>query len=176
MGAARIIFVALALLTVVLSVRMVTTQKIVHSLLLHIVTLSSLGIAYLVAGAYLIGAVQIMVYAGSVTVMFVFALMLAPQTADQHESLDHSSRLRAIAAAVAAFAIAALAFLALPDARSPIGEVGIEAISESLFTVYAYPFELLALVLTAALVGVAVVVGRSSEAEASTPTEEVDAP
>jgi NADH-quinone oxidoreductase subunit J len=122
----------------------------------------------------LIGAVQIMVYAGSITVMFVFALMLAPTASGADESLDHSSRFRALAAAAATFVITALAVLAIPAARTGIGIADLDTVAIELFTGYAYPFELLALVLTSALVGVAVVVGRSSEAEAAQLAEDGD--
>lgn len=174
MGLARVVFIVLSVATVLLAIRMVTTQRLIHSLLLHIITLSLLGIAYLVAGAHLIGAVQIMVYAGSITVMFVFALMLTPLGHGVKETLDHQSRLRASVAAVLTFALTGIALLAIPSARTDILPLGVEPVALQLFTVYAYPFELLALVLTAALVGVAVVVGRTAETDTADAAESGD--
>lgn len=166
MSLARALFILLGVATVVLAAGMVTTQRLVRSLLLHIVTLFLLGLAYLVAGAHLMGAVQIIVYAGSITVLLVFALMLTPVGHGAREALDHQSRLRAALAAAAVLGVTVYALLSVASTRAPIDPASVEEMAAELFTTYAYPFELLSLVLIAALVGVAVIARRTTEQDA----------
>jgi NADH-quinone oxidoreductase subunit J len=156
----------LGVATVVLAAGMVTTQRLVRSLLLHIVTLFLLGLAYLVAGAHFMGAAQIIVYAGSITVLLVFALMLTPVAQGTREALDHQSHLRAALAACGVLGVTAYALLSANAVRVPIEPPDLAEVATVLFTDFAYPFELLSLVLIVALVGVAVIARRTTEQDA----------
>ena len=166
MSIARAVFIVLGVATVVLAIGMVTSQRLVRSLLFHIIALFLLGLAYLVAGAYLIGAVQIIVYAGSITVLLVFALMLTPIGYGSRQALDHQSRLRAALAAAGVLGVTLYALLSEVAPRAPVEPPELQAVAEVLFRDYAYPFELLSLVLIIALVGVAVIAKRTAEQDA----------
>jgi NADH-quinone oxidoreductase subunit J len=163
---ARVLFIALGVTIVVLAAGIVTTQRLVRSLLLHIVTLFLLGLAYLIAGAHLMGVVQIIVYAGSITVLLVFALMLTPVGHGSREALDHQSRLRAALASAGLLGLILYALLSASATRAPIDPPELAEVAARLFTTYAYPFELLSLVLIAALVGVAVIARLTTEQDA----------
>lgn len=166
MSIARAVFYLEAIVVVVLAVRMVTTKRLVHSLLLHIITLFMLGVAYLTVGANVMGAVQIMVYAGSVTVLLVFALMLTPIGYGATQALDHPSYARAIVAASAIFLVLGYVALAVPNARAGVEAPALETVATELFTRYAFPFEVLSLVLMVALAGVAVIAARATDVDA----------
>ena len=166
MTLARAAFIALGVAVVMLSVGIVTTQRLVRSLLLHIVTLFLLGLVYLIAGAHLMGTVQIIVYAGSITVLLVFALMLTPVGHGSREALDHQSRVRAALAAAGVLGVVLYALLSVIATRAPIVPPKLADVATELFTTYAYPFELLSLVLIVALVGVAVIARLTTEQDA----------
>lgn len=136
---------------------MVTTQKLVRSLLLHVVTLSLIGLVYLSVGAGLMGSVQIMVYAGSVSILLVFALMFTPVGEGAAEALDHQSKARAVLAAAAVVAVVGYALLSAAGAHETLRRAPVETVAKSLFVTHVYPFELLSVVLLVALAGVAVV-------------------
>lgn len=163
---ARVLFYLLALGIVTLAIRMVTTQKLVRSLILHVITLFLLGLVYLASGAHLVGAVQVMVYAGSVTILLVFAIMLTPIGHGRGETLDHQSRARAAVAAAVVFALASYALLATPGASGAVVARPLPDVAAALFMELALPFELLSLVLIVALAGVAIVAGRARDADA----------
>ena len=151
------LFWAQAAAAVFLALRMVTTQKLVRSLLLHVVTLSLIGLVYLSVGAGLMGSVQVMVYAGSVSILLVFALMFTPVGEGAAEALDHQSKGRAIVAAAGIVAVVGYALLSAAGAHELIRSAPVETVAKSLFVTHVYPFELLSVVLLVALAGVAVV-------------------
>lgn len=163
MSAERALFFILAALTVVLALRMVTTQRLVRSLVLHVGTLVSIGFVYLTIGAALMSAAQLMVYAGSVTILLVFALMLTPVGGSGESTLDHQSRLRAAITALAVLGVVTYALMSTTLASAVTRPTGVEAVATTLFVAYVYPFELLSAVLFATLVGVIVVASGSAE-------------
>jgi NADH-quinone oxidoreductase subunit J len=124
--------------------------------------LSMLGVAllFLSLGAEFLAAVQIIVYAGAVVVLFLFVLMFLG--IDREESLEESlpwQRFLGIAALIPlTVALLAIGMLASGSAmffrelREVTGESNVANLAEVLFTDYIYPFELTsALVVTAAI-------------------------
>jgi NADH-quinone oxidoreductase subunit J len=158
-----VVFAALALLTGAGGLLAVTSRQVVHAALWLVVALGGLAGVYLVLGAEVVALVQLLVYVGAIVVLVLFALMLtrAPVGPDD---VDAPLPQR-IAAAVAGGAMAGLvgATLLLADgagtarvdgARGAAGTVG-----GVLFAAWVLPFELLSVLLLAALVG-AIAVSR----------------
>ena len=160
--------VADALLASAAAILAVTTRQIVHSALWLVVTLGAVAGAYLLLGAELVALVQVLVYVGAVVVLVLFAMMLtrAPigVSADVNNSL-----LQRISAAVAGLATAGLVGGALMTAyggervRVDPARGGSGPVAQSLFSSWALPFELLSLLLLAALVA-AFALSRSPDA------------
>jgi NADH-quinone oxidoreductase subunit J len=71
-----IVFFACALLAVTGAILLILAREPIHSALSLILVMVSLAILYLLLGAEFISAVQIIVYAGAVMVLFVFVIML----------------------------------------------------------------------------------------------------
>jgi NADH-quinone oxidoreductase subunit J len=140
----------------------------VHSALWLVVTLGAVAGAYLLLGAELVALVQVLVYVGAIVVLVLFAMMLtrAPigVSADVNNSL-----LQRISAAVAGLATAGLVGGALMTAyggervRVDPARGGSGPVARSLFSSWALPFELLSLLLLAALVA-AFALSRSPDA------------
>ncbi|HLJ55278.1 MAG TPA: NADH-quinone oxidoreductase subunit J [Chthonomonadaceae bacterium] len=78
-----IVFAILAFVSVVSAVWMISTRNPVRSALFLVVTFLTMAVFYLTLGAQFIAAVQVIVYAGAIMVLFLFVIMLlnlgAPQ-------------------------------------------------------------------------------------------------
>jgi NADH-quinone oxidoreductase subunit J len=175
MNASVVVFALLSVLTVASAVLVVTTPYLVHAALWLVVTLGSVAGCFLVLTAELVAWVQVLVYVGAVVVLLLFALMLtrAPTGAASATSRNRPAAFVA-ALATTGVLVAVLgsgfhgADLELSD--TPTDPVTGEALSprtgdsqtlgEAIFTHWVLAFELLSVVLLAALVGAIVVSGR----------------
>ncbi len=131
----------------------VVSRNLIHAVIYLI--LSFIGVAglYLTLSAEFIAVVQVLVYVGAIAVLMLFAIMLTPRAArDNSETL-----MRFPALIIMGLMIAAGTFIALEtDWGSMRGEaVGDQAriIGESIINEFVLPFEIAAVLLTAALVG-----------------------
>ena len=166
MTALDVVFAGVALLTAAAGFLAVTTRQVVHAALWLVVALGGVAGAYLVLGAEVVALVQLLVYVGAIVVLVLFALMLtrAPVGPDDVEP----GLPQRVAAGLAGAALAALVGGALLRAaggqvvqvRRERGEAA--TVGEVLFTSWVLPFELLSVLLLAALVAaVAVSRGRA---------------
>src|SRR5438105_15928664 len=83
MNAQLVVFAILALISVISAVWMVATRNPVRSALFLVVTFLAMAVFYVTLAAQFIAAVQVIVYAGAIMVLFLFVIMLlnlgAPQ-------------------------------------------------------------------------------------------------
>src|SRR6201986_3447898 len=87
---ALILFFIFALLCVGGAINLLVQKHPINSALSLIVVMGSLALIYLLLGAEFVAAVQVIVYAGAVMVLFVFVIMLL--NAGEEERLPHASR------------------------------------------------------------------------------------
>ncbi len=155
------IFAALATLG---GIGMVAARSPVASLLNLVVTLFSLGVLFILLGAHFIGAVQVIVYAGAIMVLFLFVIMLLNLGHDYHPDLRGwgwrvgGSVLAGMVGWLIYRSFASPATLVasatgmLPDsAVARYGAVG--AVALPLFRQYVVGFELTSLLLLVAIIG-----------------------
>jgi len=128
-----------------------------------VVTMIALAVVYVVLEAHLVAALQIMVYAGAIVVVFLFVVMLLNLRSDAFAP----PRQRLLKAAGAALAVGvAAAFLSLVPASLPTmrdlpdGFGGYRAVGAELFTRFVLPFEITSLLILAAVVGAVVLAKR----------------
>ncbi len=121
--------------------------------------------AYALLNAALVAVIQILVYVGAISVVIIFAIML---TEVQTGSLELFFNRQTAVAAVAALVGAAV--LAIVSLSSDIGRIGDESLTPGLrqlsrliFDRYVFPFELVSLVLVAAMIGAIVLATRGRE-------------
>ena len=132
----------------------VTMRDIIRCGLAMIVCFGALAGIYVILGAPLLAAAQVIVYIGAISVLILFAIMLT-QTKDAPSRLVFQTQ--AVPAAVASVVIAVV--LALAIAATDWGEaaerirVATSAMSELLFDEYVLPFEIVSVLLLAAVVG-----------------------
>jgi NADH-quinone oxidoreductase subunit J len=148
----------------------------VHCALLLVVTLVAVGIFFLLQEAQLVFAVQIIVYAGAIVVLFLFVIMLLG--VDREESLrDPIPYKRPAAIALGAILLAEIFVLAgrtwATGATSTRGSVrgkvdgqdlgNVQRVARTLFTDFLWAFELTAVLLVIAVVGAVVLARRSGQ-------------
>jgi NADH-quinone oxidoreductase subunit J len=135
----------------------VTSRRLVTSALWLLVTLVALAVAYVVLGAPIVALVQLLVYVGAVVVLVLFALMLTKAPMGVSTTLDVDPRRRVVAAVVAT-ATAALVggtlLLAAGDlqVQPDLDRGSARGVGTAIFGTWVLPFEVLSLLLLAALV------------------------
>jgi NADH-quinone oxidoreductase subunit J len=156
----EIAFVLMAVIGSLAAFRLVTSQNVVHAALYLVVTLAMVGATYLILAAEFLAWVQVLIYVGAIVVLLLFSLMLTKAPIGR-ETLDNQQRF--IAAVVGVGILAGLVFL-IQDAfgdKPPVrlAHVTTTQVGESIFRSFVLPFEVVSVLLLAALVG-AVVIAR----------------
>lgn len=145
-----------------------TRRNLVYSALLLIVTWASMGVFYLWAGAEFLGFAQILVYAGAVSMVVLFAVLLTRPEAEL-EPIGADSLRRALLACATAVAVAAVLITAVlhtpfaaPAGAAPT--VTVLDLGQQLMGPHAPALLILGLLLTVALLG-AVTIAAASRTE-----------
>jgi NADH-quinone oxidoreductase subunit J len=132
----------------------VTMRDIIRCGLAMIVSFMALAGIYVLMGAPLLGAAQVIVYIGAISVLVLFAIMLT-QTKDAPSRLVFQTQ--AVPAAIAAVIVAVL--IALAVAATDWGELtervrlATSKMSLVLFDQFVFPFEIVSVLLLAAVIG-----------------------
>lgn len=154
-----LIFVALALLTVVPAVWVAFSPNIVHAGFALLFTLLGAAGLYAYLGADFLAVTQVMVYVGGVLVLVLFTVMMTrvPRHGRRRHGLD-----RYVPAAIFSLAVFALLYKAITSvpwqaqpftAQPTTTEIGVNFMSN-----YIFPFEYVSLVLLAAMIGAAILI------------------
>ena len=80
-----LIIISLCIITVISGILAIESKDLMHAVFFMGVLLVTLGEIYLLLGAEYIGVVQILVYAGGVTVLMLFTLLFIPKTKERLE-------------------------------------------------------------------------------------------
>lgn len=157
------IFYFFAALAVVGGIMMITRKNAVHAAVHLVLTFVSVAAIYILLGAEFLFAVQVLVYAGGIMVLFLFVIMLVNLEEPRRFS---GGRLRLVTSAVVTFLL--FGILVRQFARSagpaPVGppllpESNLQLVGALLFTNYLLPFEVVSVLLLVAMIG-AIVLGR----------------
>jgi NADH-quinone oxidoreductase subunit J len=169
-----VLFYFYAIIAVGGALVLVMAKNLIHGAVGLLATLVAIGALYLLLGSEFLAAMQLFVYGGAITILVMFALMLAGPRVN-HE--DRPSRVVYwVAGVVCALFFVGVALVLLRTGwivTTPIVHTT-ESIAEILFSRYVLPFEIAGLSLTIALIG-AIVIAREDDvrtngtADAETP-------
>lgn len=136
----------------------VTCRARVHAGLFLALSLVGLALVFLRLDAEFIGFVQILVYVGGVAVLIVFAILLTRGAENPRERLGNSPGF-GILLAVAVFALLAWALTSasFPKASETAAALTVRGVGDRLMREYVLPLQAIGLLLTAALIGAAVI-------------------
>ncbi|GAA1526304.1 NADH-quinone oxidoreductase subunit J [Actinomadura kijaniata] len=159
----EVVFTLLGVVAVGSGIMVVTTRQLVHAALWLVVSFGALAGGYLVLTAEFVAWVQVLIYVGAVVVLLLFGIMLTRAPIGESEDLDSGNRWVALGVALAtAGVLVTVLVMGFRDAYTPLkGDQGAaEGIGASIFRTWVLPFEVLSVLLLAALVG-AIVLSRS---------------
>jgi NADH-quinone oxidoreductase subunit J len=160
----HILFFILAVIAVVAALGVVFNRNVVHSALYLLVNFCTLAVFYFMLNAQFLGVVQILVYAGAIVVLFLFVVMLLGS--DLGEEVSAWLTVRNAALTVLAVILLTVVGTAVFEnyvlgaqgefTQEAVQEFGqVELIGSILFTEYVLPFQLIGVLLSVGVVGVA---------------------
>ena len=152
---------AFGIVASVAAVAVVVSRNVVRAALYLVVVLGAIGILFLLLGAEFVGWTQILIYVGAIIVLLLFGLMLTAAPIGR-TALDNQQRGIALGASAAIFAVFTyLIWDAFGDEEIPLDQiVRTQQVGQSLFERFILPFELVSVLLLAALVGAIVLAKR----------------
>ena len=158
-----IVFTITAIVAIIGAAAMLLSKNAVHSALFMLLNFSSIAVLFLLLRAPFLFAVQLIVYAGAIIVLFLFVVMLlgAERAEDETDQLAWQRPVALIMGLVLLVEAIYVFFFRSGIALNAIvaGDENFAApvkIGEALFTTYLLPFEITSVILLAALIGVVV--------------------
>src|SRR5271157_3581811 len=144
------VFWAGGIVAVAATIMVITRRSAVHALLYLVVSLLASAVIMFVLGAAFVAALEVIIYAGAIMVLFVFVIMLIG-----HESIAMNPRAWMGPSVLSAVLLAELAWVLTRGklGSAPITEVGPKQVGIALFGPYLLGAEMAAFLLLAGLVG-----------------------
>jgi NADH-quinone oxidoreductase subunit J len=163
-----LLFMVCAALAVAGAVTLIWAKEPIHSALALVLVMVALAVLYLLLGAPFIAAVQIIVYAGAIMVLFVFVIMLLNAGVEERTNFSKLAIPGVVLAFVLLLEIAhwmfhsAIGRALANGANAPTTEASTYALSEMLFRQYLFPFEATSILILIAVLGAWVLARRES--------------
>ncbi len=156
-------FAIIAAMMVLSAVRVVTTSNVVHAAAYLVMVLAGAAAQFILLGAEFVAITQVLVYIGAIVVLFLFGIMLtkAPMKGEEKLSRDNW----ALGALTSLVLLGVLTYVLvdgfgrdkLPEDLQPT-DTGV--LSDAIFGQYLVPFEVVSVLLLAALIGAIVIARR----------------
>jgi NADH-quinone oxidoreductase subunit J len=167
-----VLFILFAVVALAAAVGVIVNRKPVYSALFLLLNFASLAVFYVMLQAQFLAAVQVIVYAGAIVVLFLFVVMLIgggevadlPRPGTSLRARATWPRMSALALGVLLVGLLVYGVLTggLSAAQGSAGAFGagsVQALGQALYTQYLLPFELASVLLLVGMVG-AVVLAR----------------
>ena len=165
-----ILFYIFGIIAIAAAILVITQKNPIYCALFLVVTLFSIAVLFLFLDAQFVAAVQVLVYAGAIMILFLFAIMLL-NIKYEEKVFSKLFRLKIISIIVSAVLFFELLYvifvrkgLGIEGNLTPevIAETGnVEAVGKILFTKYLFPFEVASLILLVAMIGVIVLAKKN---------------
>jgi NADH-quinone oxidoreductase subunit J len=176
MSFSQVIFVLFSLMIVIFSILTVTSRRILRAAVyLLFVLISSAGLYFMLNYQFL-AAVQLTLYAGGIVVLIIFSILLTSHISQKFEPVDWK---KSFFSALAAIAGAIITITTILDYRfsattEAAKEVNMKLIGRSLLSVdhdgYVLPFEVISILLIAAMVAAIVIAKKGGPKKSETQT------
>lgn len=167
-----IAFAILAIVALVSTWRMVVVPLITHAALFMALSFTAVAGIFMLMQAEFVAAIQVLIYAGAITTMVIFAIMLSGLRDIKSE---RNKKVRSWVGANPVVFIVGLIFTVfmlyvyaasnLPTAYDPKPIATVYSIGSALFTTYVIPFEVASILLLNAMVGAIILTAKEAEQE-----------
>lgn len=160
-----VLFSVAGLVAVAAAVVVVVSRRIVHAALWLVVALGAIAGCFGALQAEFVALVQILVYVGAIVVLVLFALMLTKAPTNPLPGLTTGrGPFAAVVAGVLALVLGAGVVLAFGNEKiEPVADGSAAAIGTQVFKTWVLPFEVLSVLLLAALIGAIALSQRKKE-------------
>ncbi|MFZ5815004.1 MAG: NADH-quinone oxidoreductase subunit J [Bacillota bacterium] len=161
-------FAILAVVTLVSTYRMVATPLITHAALFMALSFTAVAGVFLMLQAEFVAAIQVLIYAGAITTMVIFAIMLSGlrdiKAEQKRPKVWRSNPFVIVVGAVfAAFMLYLYQAANLPTQAAAQPAAKVADIGMALFTTYVVPFEIASILLLIAMVGAIILTAKEAE-------------
>ena len=166
MVAQNVAFWILAIAMAAAAIGVVRSQNVVHAALYLVVVLAGAAAQYILLAAEFVAWVQVLIYIGAIVILFLFGIMLTRAPMRSEGSMDNQQRIAAAVVSLFLFGVITALLvdayggkeIKLKDDLVVIGRTS--TIASSIFRDYLVPFEVVSMLLLAALVGAVVIARR----------------
>lgn len=154
-----IIFLILALVIVVCTILAITTSRVLRAATYLLFVLFATAGIYFQLNYSFLGAIQLLIYAGGITILYVFSILLTSSEGDKAEPLRAKKVIMGGLASLAGLAVCVYVIIKhkFNESVFQTGELDIHVIGQSLMGTekyqYLLPFELISILLLACIVG-----------------------
>jgi NADH-quinone oxidoreductase subunit J len=172
----QVMFILFSAMIVVFSILTVTTRRILRAAAFLLMVLVSTSGLYFMLNYQFMAAVQLTLYAGGIVVLIIFSILLTSHISQKFEPVELK---KSVFSALAAIAGSILCILTILDynfsaTTEAAQEVNMKLIGKSLLSVdydgYVLPFEVISILLLAAMIAAIVVAKKGGPAKTKTPT------
>jgi NADH-quinone oxidoreductase subunit J len=150
-------FYVLAALILVFAVLVVTAKSTVHGILFLVADFLAVALLYAALNSLFVAAIQVLVYAGGIVVLYLFVVMLVRRGPEAARVPERQNALGVFLAGAVLVELASLGVWAALRPAPASGSTGnpgtIEAIGTALYGDYLIPFEVASMLLLVAMVG-----------------------
>ncbi|MCL4466265.1 MAG: NADH-quinone oxidoreductase subunit J [Chloroflexi bacterium] len=156
-----LVFYGIAAVTIVAAIGVVSLRNIYRAALCLVLTFLGVAGVYILLNADFVAVMQVLIYAGAVTTMLLFAIMLTRSPGSpRSNAANRQSGLALFAVLVlVVLLVLALGTAVWPQTAPVAAQSSVDVLAKQLFTTYALPFEIASVLLLAAMVG-AIILAR----------------
>lgn len=169
------LFIIFGAIAIAAALGVILSRRPVYSALFLLLNFAALAAFYIMLQAQFLAAVQVIVYAGAIVVLFLFVVMLVgggeirDVTGSRPAGASEPAWARIAALVLAVVMIAGLGYGIVTGSLSQVqgsaeafGQGSVQAIGQALYTTYLFPFELTSVLLLVGIIG-AVVLARKEQ-------------
>lgn len=158
-------FFICALLAIGGAIFMISFSRVVHMVAALALTFISLAGLYVILEAEFVAFVQILIYAGAISILMIFGIMM---TKHKEEESEPKRPVHNVLLALGAIVLFGVIFYAIQQSEFTSGQLQVQGdntmeIGKLLFNQYAIPFELMSVLLTVAFIGAIIVAKREED-------------
>ena len=144
----------------------VTLRNIIHCAVAMMICFGSLAGMYVLLGAPIVAAAQVLIYLGAISVLILFAIMLTQAGDATVPAPYHRQMPVAIVVALGILGLVGWAVMQTDwGGAAEVAVASVDALATALFTTYALPFEIISLLLLVAIIGAIYLARRPEEDE-----------